>query len=261
MNRRGFTLLELLIVIGLVVGLGALVWPAMSKFQQERIFDSSVEIVRDQLLLARAHAQATGKPVEVVYLSNPSRIEARMFEPVLRAMQESGSGILASTELNDDFASIELDDEQLEDSIIAEPWAYRNIAGQIYISTKPQDHGSDDRFGGFDSLGDFSDEDSFDIDQQPQPQLIRLAIFLSDGSALLGNPFWIIDSQGRQGRIAVNPWTGIASYEQSSIYQNDFDLQDEIDDRLNEDSAADQTPEPFGPINDQSGIPEGEGDS
>ena len=99
MNRRGFTLLELLIVIGLVLGLGALVWPAMTKFQQERIFDSTVEIVRDQLMLARAHAQATGKPVEVIYLSQPPRVEARMFDPILKAMQE-----------NDDLESLNLSD-------------------------------------------------------------------------------------------------------------------------------------------------------
>lgn len=246
MYRRGFTLLELLIVIGLVMAIGALVWPAMMNSQRNRIFDSTVEIVRDQLLLARAYAQASGKPIEVIYQSDPSRIEARMFEPILRAMQENGSGILVSTEQDDDFASIELDDEQLEESIIAEPWAYRIIAGHIQIRTRPQDDGSDDRFSGIDDFGDFADKALFDIDLEPQPRNIRLAIFLGDGSALLGNPFWIIDSDGRQGRIVVNPWTGIASYEQGSVYRNDIVSQDEeeFNDLLKEDSAAEQAAPP-----------------
>lgn len=234
MNRRGFTLLELLIAIGLVLGIGALVWPAMMNSQRSRIFDSVVEIVRDQLLLARAFAQASGKPVEVIYLNDPPRIEARMFEPILRAMQE-----------DDDLTTIELDDEQLEDSIIAEAWAYRNLANKVHISNKPQqDDGGDDLY----EFGDFSDDDFFDPELEPQPQLIRLAIFLSDGSALLGNPFWIIDSDGRQGRIAVNPWTGIAGYEQSSVYRNEFDSRDEeeeeFDDLMQEDSADEQSPAP-----------------
>lgn len=229
MNRRGFTLLELLIVIGLVLGLGALVWPAMTKFQQGRIFDSAVEIVRDQLLLARAHAQASGKPVEVIYLNDPPRIEARMFEPILRAMQENGSGIIASADQNDGLAAIELDAEELEDSLIPDPWAYRIIAGRIHISTKPLDDGLDEMY----EFGDFADDDLFSLDREPQPQIIRLAIFLSDGSALLGNPVWIIDSDGRQGRIAVNPWTGIASYEQSSVYQSDYDSINEDDEDSN----------------------------
>lgn len=220
MNRRGFTLLELLIVIGLVLGLGALVWPAMTKFQQERIFDSTVEIVRDQLMLARAHAQATGKPVEVIYLSQPPRVEARMFDPILRAMQE-----------NDDLESLNLSDEQLEDSVIAEPWAYRHLPSKVHISNKPQQNNDGDDLYEF---SDFSEDDFLDFDQDPQPRIIRLAIFLSDGSALLGNPFWIIDSDGRQGRIAVNPWTGIAGYEQSSIYQSNFDPQNEDDEEFEE---------------------------
>lgn len=218
MNRRGFTLLELLIVIGLVLGLGALVWPVMTKFQQERIFDSTVEIVRDQLMLARAHAQATGKPVEVIYLSQPPRVEARMFDPILRAMQE-----------NDDLESLNLSDEQLEDSVIAEPWAYRHLPSKVHISNKPQQNNDGDDLYEF---SDFSEDDFLDFDQDPQPRIIRLAIFLSDGSALLGNPFWIVNSEGRQGRIAVNPWTGIAGYEQSSIYQSDFDPHNEGDEEF-----------------------------
>ncbi|MCH8822277.1 MAG: prepilin-type N-terminal cleavage/methylation domain-containing protein [Planctomycetes bacterium] len=218
MNRRGFTLLELLIVIGLVLGLGALVWPAMTKFQQERIFDSTVEIVRDQLMLARAHAQATGKPVEVIYLSQPPRVEARMFDPILKAMQE-----------NDDLESLNLSDEQLEDSVIAEPWAYRHLASKVRISNKPQQNDDGDDLYEF---SDFPEDEFLDFDQEPQPRIIRLAIFLSDGSALLGKPFWIVDSDNRQGRIAVNPWTGIAGYEQSSIYQSDFDPQNENDDEF-----------------------------
>ncbi|MCH8210830.1 MAG: hypothetical protein IIB99_05600, partial [Planctomycetes bacterium] len=81
MPRRGLTLLELLIAIGLVVALGALVFPTMMGRQRQRTFDSTIQIIRDQLLLARAHAQATGVPVEVMYYSEAPHVEARMFRP------------------------------------------------------------------------------------------------------------------------------------------------------------------------------------
>ena len=269
MKRRGFTLLELLITIGLVLGLGALVWPAMVKFQRGRIFDSAVEIVRDQLLLARAHAQASGKPVEVIYLNDPPRIEARMFEPILRAMQENGSGIVASADQIDDLSTIELDDEELEESLIPDPWALRIIADRIHLSTKPQVSSEDVMSGSFDDFDYLQAEDLFDLEQEQQPQTIRLAIFLSDGSALLGDPVWIIDADGRQGRIAVNPWTGIAGYEQSSVYQSDFDSLDEdeeeFEDLLEEDPVDDQSPppvtEPSQPENDPDDPSGEEGDS
>lgn len=60
MNRRGVTLLELLLAIALLLALGAIVLPPLFVRLNERAFESSAEIVRNQLLLARAHAQITG---------------------------------------------------------------------------------------------------------------------------------------------------------------------------------------------------------
>ena len=103
MCRRGLTLLELLIVIGLVVALGAIVLPAMTGVQSQRAFDSTVQIIRDQLLLARAHAQSTGTPVEVIYYSPSPRVEARLFDPELQSspsphLDADGSGDLPQSE-------------------------------------------------------------------------------------------------------------------------------------------------------------------
>ena len=42
---------------------------------------------------------------------------------------------------------------------------------------------------------------------------IRLALFMPDGSAVLAEPVWIRDEHGRRGRLAVNHWTGLPSFE------------------------------------------------
>ncbi len=82
MNRRGLTLIELLLAIGLVLIVGALVLPTVFTGLRERSFESAAEVVRNQLLLARAHAQVTRRPVEVLYANLPPRrpgVRARYF--------------------------------------------------------------------------------------------------------------------------------------------------------------------------------------
>ena len=91
MNRRSLTLLELLLAIGLLLAMAALVFPTVLKGFGERAFESSAEVARNQLLLARAHAQAAGQPVEVTYYSPPSRVEARLFQAGLRGIEQGQS--------------------------------------------------------------------------------------------------------------------------------------------------------------------------
>ena len=82
MKRRAITLIELLLAIGLLVVLGGIVLPAVFTGLRERAFESTGEVIRNQLLLARAHAQATRRPVEVVYDHRPNRsarVGARYF--------------------------------------------------------------------------------------------------------------------------------------------------------------------------------------
>lgn len=205
MPRRGMTLLELLIAIGLVVALGALVFPTMMGRQRQRSFDSTIQIIRDQLLLARAHAQATGVPVEVMYYSDAPHIEVRMFRPE-RAAARFGDA---------DGSAVMLDsgEEPDEDLLIPEGWAYRHLAEGVQITrTPPQElqDGYDDSFGSFyDELeADFDDASASPALDQP-PRTIRLAVFLPDGSALLGEGVWVVDDDGRSRRIEVNPWTGL----------------------------------------------------
>ena len=239
MRRSGMTLLELLIAIGLVVALGALVFPAMMGTHRQRAFDSSVQIVQNQLLLARAHAQATGEPVEVTYYSTPPRVEARMFKPeladdVYRFEGDEGSAASFGAESFD----IE-DDQELEELVIPEGWAYRQLAQGIRITkTLPEvfedDYG--EQFGSFiEPEGDFGDRSELlELDQEPR--FIRLAVFLPDGSALLGDPVWVVDEDDRVGRMEVNPWTGLPIFEPNIASAGNVDLEDdeELDDELDE---------------------------
>lgn len=234
MCRRGLTLLELLIVIGLVVALGAIVLPAMTGVQSQRAFDSTVQIIRDQLLLARAHAQLTATPVEVIYYSRSPRVEARLFSPDLQASASQ----FVDADGSDDWAQgdpLMLDEQDEDELVIGEAWAYRHLAQDVRItSTPPQDavDDFDDAFGSFD---DFDDQRQL-FDPNEQPHAIRLAVFLPDGSALLGEPVWVIDNDGRVGRLEVNPWTGLPSFDATGAYRDADEPADDaqLDDELEE---------------------------
>ena len=232
MPRRGLTLLELLIAIGLVVALGALVFPTMMGRQRQRTFDSTIQIIRDQLLLARAHAQATGVPVEVMYSSDTPRVEARMFRPE-RAASRFG---------DDDGSAAMLDfpEEPDEDVLIPEGWAYRHLAEGVHVTrTPPQELGDgyDDPFGSFDDdLGAYLDDASASLVPDQPRRIIRLAVFLPDGSALLGEGVWVVDNDGRARRIEVNPWTGLPIFDATVVNRDAVEDADdsELDDEFEE---------------------------
>ena len=211
MNRRGLTLLELLLTIGLLLAMAALALPTVLKGFGERAFESSSEVARHQLLLGRAHAQAAGQPVEVTYYSPPSRIEARLFRAGLRGFdqrQYRRAARSADDGLNDEL--LFGDEKSDPEALIPEGWASRHLANGVWITDRPPSRAS-----GFDE-GELA---AVEGDRQPRDGLseprrrIRLAVFLPDGSALLGEPAWIGDADGRLGKIQVNPWTGLPSFQ------------------------------------------------
>ena len=230
MPRRGLTLLELLIAIGLVVALGALVFPTMMGRQRQRTFDSTIQIIRDQLLLARAHAQATGEPVEVMYYSEAPRVEARMFRPE-RAASRFADG---------SAAMLDFPEEPDEELLIPEGWAYRHLAEGVQITKMPPQElqdGYGDPFGSFDDdLGAYFDDASASLVAEQPPRIIRLAVFLPDGSALLGEGVWVVDNDGRARRIEVNPWTGLPIFDATAVNRGAVEVADdaEADDEFEE---------------------------
>ena len=76
---------------------------------------------------------------------------------------------------------------------------------------------------------------------------LRLAVYMPDGSALLVQSVWIRDDHGRRGKIEVNPWTGLPSFDRVVGAQAD-------------DATADEDPveseqEPKDPVDDFQPVP------
>ncbi len=200
MTRRGLTLIELLLAIGLVLIVGALVLPAIFTGLRERSFESAAEVVRNQLLLARAHAQLTRRPVEVVYTNVPPRrpgVRARYFlvDAPGPSIQRSTDGASSPDVEADPFPT----DDQWQtdpDQQIVEGWADRDLPGGLLLTDR--------------AVSDSTDA-----------WMLRLAVYMPDGSALFTQPAWIRDDHGRRGRIDVNPWTGLPSFERITSARTD----------------------------------------
>ncbi|MHC4990735.1 MAG: hypothetical protein ACYTGC_07105 [Planctomycetota bacterium] len=247
------TLLELLLAIALLLALGALVLPALFGRLTERAFESSAEIVRSQLLLARAHAQTTGEPIEVRFVTDPPRVAARRFDVGLIDLgptrDEPGADILAG----EPFEAASASDEQEPDTLrIFEPWAERPLADGVWISDQSGlvEDGSDGVMAMNAGLAAEDDRDAMRNDETLRT--LRLALFMPDGSAVLAEPVWIRDEHGRRGRLTVNQWTGLASFERvmAALPEREEDEEpepeepDEDLERLEREFAQPQAPEP-----------------
>ena len=168
------TFLELLLAIAILVALGSLVLPVVGPGMRQRAFDSSADAVRGQLLLARAHAQATGRPVEVTYRGGPPRVTAAYFE------MEPG------------------DDTDARPAPITYSWAERPLPAGVRIEKEP---------------GLIIEPPPDTARETTGTTPARLAVFTPDGSALLAGTVWIGDDHGRIGRLSVDPWTGLPAFE------------------------------------------------
>jgi type II secretory pathway pseudopilin PulG len=211
MNRRGVTLLELLLAIALLLALGGLVLPALFDRLTERAFESSAEIVRSQLLLARAHAQVTGEPIEVRFETDPSRVAARRFDVGLGDLKPGGDAPGEENLTDEPFGVTSRDDEEAPETLrIPEPWAERVLADGMWIAERSGL--ADQEPGGFGAAGVRAAGDDR-IEGDETLRTIRLALFMPDGSAVLAEPVWIRDEHGRRGRLTVNHWTGLPSFE------------------------------------------------
>jgi hypothetical protein len=207
MARRALTLLELLLALSLLLALGALVLPVAVQSLGERAFESNTEIIRDQLLLACAHAGAANRPVEVFYDPDPPRIEARYFQVDVaqdrspKYRRAPRGAVQARWDTVDAGPARELEPELASDTAdpIVESWAENPLPAGFSLTGQPP--------------GPAGAPAATAAPRDTQPRPMRLAIFMPDGSALLCRPVWIGDEHGRQAKLTINPWTGLGSLE------------------------------------------------
>jgi len=214
--KRCVTLLETLVALAILIAAGALIFPMMMSSLDERAFESVADVTNEQLMLARAHAQATGSPVEVTFNQATSQVQARLYAPWLKS-EASAVGSLPSVFPglgSDERATGTLVEKQPASASreIPESWACQKLGANVRFRTSPPVTAEADgeRNLSEPSLGEDDYESLADL---ASGQEVRLAVFMPDGSALAGEPVWLNDDQGRCGLFTINPWSGLPVFQ------------------------------------------------
>jgi hypothetical protein len=140
----------------------------------------------------------------VRYRPEESCVEARVFVPWMGRWMTSPSG---RSDLNESAAGMAMaqPDGQGRQSIITEPWANRSISKSVRIASRRP---SGPRLAPL--APGLTETDAAAIEAElTNTDEVRLAVFMPDGSALLGDPVWFEDSNGRVGKLTVNPFSGL----------------------------------------------------
>lgn len=215
MNRRSLTLLEVLIVTALLLGMAAVLAPTVISTLDEQAFESAADVTGEQLMLARAHAQATGQSVEVRYNRGESRVEARFFMPWMMSYQMAASVTPSdATSVADSNADRQTQDALDARTAISEAWASRAISKSVRIGSHRSvglDASDTASHTGF-PTSRLADAAAIEAELTSADD-VRLAVFMPDGSALLNEPFWFEDEGGRVGRLTINPFSGLPAWE------------------------------------------------
>jgi Tfp pilus assembly protein FimT len=220
LNRRCLTLLEVLIVVGLLLGMAAIVAPSVLNTLDEQAFETAADVTGEQLMLARAHAQATGQSVEVRYRPGESRVEARFFLPWMMSYQ-----LAAGEPAQDDSSQrSESTGNSASDSAIAEAWASRAISKSVRIGSQRLVNGEGDIRHATSNL-DYAAAIEAELTNTDD---VRLAVFMPDGTALLNDPFWFEDDGGRVGRLTINPFSGLPAWERLLDLTDPMPTEDEF---------------------------------
>jgi len=221
-HKRCVTLLETLVALVILIAAGALVFPMMMNSLDERAFESVADVTNEQLMLARAHAQATGSPVEVTFNQATSQVEARLYAPWLSPeVPEWGASQSVFPGLgSDDRATSTLVEKRPQSTSreIPESWACQKLGANVRFRSSPPTASSSEgeRNLSEPSLGE---DDYESLEDLATGQEVRLAVFMPDGSALAAEPVWLNDDEGRCGLFTINPWSGLPAFQRLSEKQ------------------------------------------
>lgn len=219
-RARGFTLLELLLVVGIAVALGALAMPVYLPLLARQEFAGTVDAVVAQCESARAAAQRRGMAIELVVAEGGTCIQARPVDLLADAEDDvQGQGIYHVDGMEGALAgsgkarALRAEMERRVRDIapgvrrgsgadleeLTESWAILQLERGVVASLEEPVDGPTPHDG---DAGAYAGEyaDVF-------PDGGRIALFLPDGTAIASGGCWLT-SETRVARLDVDPLLG-----------------------------------------------------
>lgn len=130
-NERGFTLLELIIVLLVMVGMLAVVWPNLARPLQRTSLDEAAQMVRDAIDESRYQSALRGAPYFVLLQEGSSQLFSGSFESFLNSNSDTDGPLLSgggSSGSGSSFASPGTGSSSLSSSGDSSTGAARNQA-------------------------------------------------------------------------------------------------------------------------------------
>ncbi len=231
-RTAGFTILELLVVIGIVLAIGAVALPFTLREIDRRQEAETIDRLGLLVRFARAEARGSGVPVVVEVDATGTRIEARTLDP----------------RDDDGLAMVLADTTEAAESVaqaIAGTWSRVELPDGLRCVPEPDfgelDAGSAFDDPGLDALLDATPTMLDEIEPDVWPDLTRLVMFLPDGTAITTRFFGIATGRGWR-RCDIDPYGG-RLFVQDPMTLGDFDAEVtegvEVDDADDRDAFSD----------------------
>lgn len=193
MSRRGFTLLELVIVVGLIVALSALVFTDMGERLESARFEASVRSLESALVMARSDAQREGRAFAVSTRPVAERVGVFVgpFDPsILEDAEAAPGGSTARPRV-----------------LLAERIRVVDRMPQVESASWPKDR---DRPETADELWEAAARAPSAVDAGGGALVV--AVFLPDGTAWSPGQCYLVSGRGQESlravSVTVNRWTG-----------------------------------------------------
>jgi len=224
MERRGFTILELLVVLTLLVVVAGLVMPSVMERMAGSVLESAMSRIEGAAALCRAEAQQRGLPVRMVARADARGIVSIYAEAIELEGQAAGAGPTSAGRLLDPDLESEGILEQSDRFGEIERYetfpVYSLPEGYRFSDERP-----DETLGVFESSGGgsasregaFRDPDLVDgqsFDGPSEGDLIspmQLALYLPDGSAIVSAPLYLLvgeDGEQRTYTVKLSRFSG-----------------------------------------------------
>ena len=222
-HRAGFTIFELLIVVGVVLAVGAIAVPFTLRQFERRTETEAIDRLGLLIRSARAEARSSGMPVEVHCDPAGRLITALRVDP--RDPPSLGT---------EDLEAVDPADDGDSSQVIPDAWASIRLPDSLAIIPMMEDGPLSRNDFGFDSV--VRDAGATLEDPDPWEAATRLLLLAPDGTTILLEDLELRASTGRR-RISIDPWTALMSLSvETSDDQEDADeTLEESDDSVFED--------------------------
>ena len=205
-SRAGFTIIELLVVIGIVLAVGAVSLPFTLRQFEKRSETEAIDRFGLLVRMARSESRSTGIPLEVRCDASGRRIFVLRVDPrdpPTLEVEAPGSGF-------------ELQDAEDPDRRLFESWSIVELPSSLSVVPAPEEGDSlgEDDFDPIFESARVSEDDSQAV-EEPWPEATRLLLLVPDGTTISIEDFGIRSPDGWR-RLRVDPWTAVMTFESRS---------------------------------------------